>query len=167
MPDLVDYEPVDGAVVTVFDGPIEDPLDPNQCPYAYGEQVLDVTSSVSAAQAGDWTYLGFMFRDTVYTPGVQSHRFDLYSNTWDCQPPSNCCEDSYISLEITYLPLGDTNCDGTADIFDIDAFVMAILNPTAYASAYPGCNLMTADTNCDGTPDVFDVDTFVAIILGG
>ncbi|MBN2448395.1 MAG: hypothetical protein JXO22_16830 [Phycisphaerae bacterium] len=162
LPDLADYEPTDGEIVTTFDGPITDPFDPNQCPSVYGEQTVNVTSAVNAAQVGSWSYLGFMFRDTVGT--YPSHRFDIYSNTWNCQPPSDCCSDSYISLEITYLALGDTNCDGSADVFDIDAFVMAIIDPAAYAAAYPDCNVMTVDTNCDDTMDVFDIDTFVAII---
>jgi len=30
-----------------------------------------------------------------------------------------------------YLP-GDANCDGAVDTFDIDPFVLALVNPTAY-----------------------------------
>ncbi|MBN2445754.1 MAG: hypothetical protein JXO22_03460, partial [Phycisphaerae bacterium] len=64
------------------------------------------------------------------------------------------------------VTLGDTNCDGTADVFDIDAFVLAIIDPAAYATTYPGCNIKNADCNQDGTPDVFDIDAFVALITG-
>jgi hypothetical protein len=63
-------------------------------------------------------------------------------------------------------PLGDCNCDGTADVFDIDAFVMAIIDPVQYALTYPGCDVDLADCNLDGTPDVFDIDAFVNVIVG-
>ncbi|MBN2447176.1 MAG: hypothetical protein JXO22_10635 [Phycisphaerae bacterium] len=61
---------------------------------------------------------------------------------------------------------GDSNCDGVADIFDVDAFVMAITAPTAYAAAYPDCSISLADCNEDGQVDVFDIDAFVNIITG-
>lgn len=35
---------------------------------------------------------------------------------------------------------GDTNCDGEADNFDIDSFVLRVLNPAAYAIAFPNCH---------------------------
>ncbi|MBN2446007.1 MAG: fibronectin type III domain-containing protein [Phycisphaerae bacterium] len=60
--------------------------------------------------------------------------------------------------------LGDMNCDGGTDVFDIDAFVLAIIDPTSYAAAYPDCDVNLADCNEDGTPDVFDIDAFVARI---
>ncbi|MBN2447368.1 MAG: lamin tail domain-containing protein, partial [Phycisphaerae bacterium] len=62
---------------------------------------------------------------------------------------------------------GDLDCDGSADVFDIDAFVLAITNPAGYAAAHPGCNIMNADCNGDDAVDVFDIDAFVAIITGG
>ena len=63
--------------------------------------------------------------------------------------------------------LGDANCDGATDIFDIDAFVTAITNAAAYAATYPECDISNADCNRDGTPDVFDIDAFVDLVIGG
>ena len=62
--------------------------------------------------------------------------------------------------------IGDMNCDGVVDFFDIDAFVLAITNPAGYAAAYPGCDIMAGDANGDGSVDFFDIDGFVAIIVG-
>ncbi|MBN2447918.1 MAG: hypothetical protein JXO22_14395, partial [Phycisphaerae bacterium] len=62
--------------------------------------------------------------------------------------------------------LGDTNCDGGVDVFDIDSFVLALTNPGAYATTYPDCDIMNADCNEDTTVDVFDIDSFVALIVG-
>lgn len=61
---------------------------------------------------------------------------------------------------------GDLNCDGVVDNFDIDPFVLALVNPAGYAAAYPGCNRANADMDRDGAVTNFDIDPFVAA-LGG
>jgi hypothetical protein len=60
----------------------------------------------------------------------------------------------------------DLNCDGVVDNFDIDAFVLALTNPGAYVTTYPGCALIAADINGDGVVDNFDIDPFVALLTG-
>lgn len=60
--------------------------------------------------------------------------------------------------------LGDLNCDGVTNTFDIDPFVLAITNPAAYAQAYPNCDINAADCNQDGQINAFDIDAFVAVI---
>lgn len=63
---------------------------------------------------------------------------------------------------------GDLNCDGVVNNFDIDAFVLAVSDPTAFALAYPGCELRNADINRDGVVNNFDIDEFVrCVALGG
>ncbi|MBN2445678.1 MAG: Ig-like domain-containing protein [Phycisphaerae bacterium] len=76
---------------------------------------------------------------------------------------------NYEAGDGSYVPydLGDMNCDGSADVFDIDAFVLAITNPTAYAAAYPDCDINLADCNQDSSVDVFDIDAFVNVLTGG
>ncbi|MBN2448077.1 MAG: hypothetical protein JXO22_15210 [Phycisphaerae bacterium] len=61
---------------------------------------------------------------------------------------------------------GDSNCDGVADVFDIDAFVLAIMNADDWQQSYTCDFLCVNDTDRDGTVDVFDIDTFVACITG-
>ncbi len=63
--------------------------------------------------------------------------------------------------------VGDLNCDGTVDFFDIDPFVLAVTDPAGYAAEYPDCNFMLADCNGDGAVDFFDIDPFVALVTGG
>ncbi|MBL8878096.1 MAG: hypothetical protein JNG88_03160 [Phycisphaerales bacterium] len=63
--------------------------------------------------------------------------------------------------------LGDMNCDGTVNNFDIDAFVLALTDPAAYAATYPTCNIMNGDVNGDGLLNNFDIDPFVALLTGG
>lgn len=62
---------------------------------------------------------------------------------------------------------GDTNCDGLVNNFDINAFVLAITNPTDYQAAYPECNVNNADVSGDGRVDNFDIDPFVALLGEG
>ena len=57
------------------------------------------------------------------------------------------------------------NCDGAVDFFDIDAFVLAITDPAAYATQYPDCSLSYADCNQDGEVNFFDIDPFVELIV--
>ena len=64
-------------------------------------------------------------------------------------------------------PIGDMNCDGAVNFFDIDAFVLAVTNQPAYEAAYPNCDLLNGDCNDDGAVDFFDIDPFVALVTGG
>ncbi|MGE0480676.1 MAG: proprotein convertase P-domain-containing protein [Phycisphaerae bacterium] len=63
---------------------------------------------------------------------------------------------------------GDANCDGVVNNFDIDAFVLALTDPAAYAIMFPGCDIVcSSDANCDGLVNNFDIDRFVACIING
>ncbi len=147
LPDLEDFDPPAGQVLTLFEGPIDDPFDPNQCPPVYSEWTLDVTPAFQDAAAQGWTWLGFVFRDTV----VGGHRYDIYSDTWGCEPPSDCCEESYIKLEITYGIPGDLDGDGDVDLSDL-AILLASYNTDA-----------GGDLDGDGDTDLADL----AILLAG
>jgi hypothetical protein len=59
---------------------------------------------------------------------------------------------------------GDCNCDGLVNNGDIDAFNMALTNPSAYVSNYPSCDIMTADCNEDGLVNNGDIDAFIDLI---
>jgi hypothetical protein len=82
--------------------------------------------------------------------------------------PDGALYASVLDQDIIYrvTPLGDLNCDGWADGFDIDPFFLALADPDAYALAYPDCDFMHGDINGDGYCDGFDIDAFFAL-LGG
>jgi hypothetical protein len=61
--------------------------------------------------------------------------------------------------------LGDMNCDGLVNSFDIDPFVLALLDEAGYAAAFPACLHNNADVNGDTFINSFDIDPFVALIL--
>ena len=63
--------------------------------------------------------------------------------------------------------LGDLNCDGMLNAFDIDPFVLALTDPAGYAAAYPDCDALLADIDGDGLVNAFDIDPFVQLLTGG
>jgi T5SS/PEP-CTERM-associated repeat protein len=71
----------------------------------------------------------------------------------------------HVTLKIP--PVGDVNCDGLVNSFDIDPFVLALTNPAGYAAAYPHCSHLQADVNNDGAVNSFDIDPFVLLLTGG
>ncbi len=62
--------------------------------------------------------------------------------------------------------LGDMNCDMTVDFGDINPFVLALVNPTSYALAFPGCNSMNGDINGNGVVEFGDINPFIALLTG-
>jgi hypothetical protein len=61
---------------------------------------------------------------------------------------------------------GDMDCDGLVNTFDIDPFVLALVNPAAYVAQYPDCNILNGDCDGDGLVNVFDIDPFVQLLIG-
>lgn len=60
--------------------------------------------------------------------------------------------------------LGDMNCDGVVNNFDIDPFVLALTDPDGYAASYPDCDITLGDANGDGAVNNFDIDAFVGLL---
>ncbi|QOJ15824.1 MAG: thrombospondin type 3 repeat-containing protein [Planctomycetia bacterium] len=56
---------------------------------------------------------------------------------------------------------GDMNCDGAVNNFDIDPFVLALVDAEAYMLAFPGCNILNGDIDGEGGLNNFDIDPFV------
>src|SRR5262249_31525806 len=44
------------------------------------------------------------------------------------------------AFRMSAIALADMNCDGVVDGDDIEGFVLALIDPTAYAVMYPACN---------------------------
>jgi hypothetical protein len=70
-------------------------------------------------------------------------------------------------LRVDGSPVGDMNCDGERNAFDIDPFVLALSNPDGYEAAYPCCDILNGDCDGDGDLNAFDIDWFVALLIGG
>lgn len=74
--------------------------------------------------------------------------------------------DDIAIIGIPQFAVGDVNCDGDIDLFDIDPFVMMLTNPAGYAATYPDCSTRLGDCDDDGDVDLFDIDPFVALLTG-
>ncbi len=61
--------------------------------------------------------------------------------------------------------LGDLNCDGVVNAFDLDPFILALTDPAGYALALPDCSIDNADCNQDGVVNAFDIDPFVELLV--
>lgn len=62
---------------------------------------------------------------------------------------------------------GDLNCNGVVDFGDINPFVLALTNPAAWQSAYPGCPVLNGDINNDNVVDFGDINPFVSLLSSG
>lgn len=74
-----------------------------------------------------------------------------------------------IAPNVTSFVLGDLNGDNHLDNFDIQAFELALVNPSAYRAAFPGVvnYKLRGDTNGDGTFDNFDIQSFEGLLTSG
>ena len=49
---------------------------------------------------------------------------------------------------------------------DVEPFVLALIDPAAYADEYPACAIELADTNRDGIPDGADIGLLISLLIG-
>ena len=57
------------------------------------------------------------------------------------------------------------NCDGFADGFDIQAFILAMQNPASYAVTYPNCIATNGDFDSNAIVSFADLPMFVQYLL--
>ncbi|QOJ14065.1 MAG: hypothetical protein HRU75_05205 [Planctomycetia bacterium] len=74
---------------------------------------------------------------------------------------------AFITVAAAGAGPGDLNCDNSLNNFDIDAFVLALIDPAGYVALYPGCDILNADVDGDGAVTNFDIDPFVQLLVGG
>jgi agmatine deiminase len=89
--------------------------------------------------------------------------YQVGSSAW---PYSGWNIDDLQIVAVPAITLGDLNCDGAVNAFDIDPFVLALTDPSAYATQYPDCYIMNGDINLDGSVNAFDIDPFVNLLTG-
>ncbi len=92
------------------------------------------------------------------------------SGMYDCVVTNNClCSETWsapATLTVSWR-LGDMNCDGVVDFFDIDPFVCALQGPPCYQPHFPECRYLNGDCDGDGYVTFFDIDPFVARLGDG
>ncbi len=103
--------------------------------------------------------------------GIPSFAYDLSqgpNGTW--VPFTNAYPAYHATGAGAWIPeplLGDLNCDDLLNGQDINAFLLALIDPRGYDSAYPSCDRMLADCNGDGTVNLSDVSQFVQLLMAG
>lgn len=127
--------------------------------------VLVVSGSLTApATEGDYTFS---------LANALANTLDSVASLPNFSPVSAATTVATSSITVTVGPsttcalLGDMNCSGGVDAFDIDPFISALLTPAQYAIDYPDCDFKLADINGGGAgaPDAFDIDPFIACVL--
>lgn len=106
------------------------------------------------------------FNSYVVFPGVAGMEYLIRVSSFDDETSDGLLTISCTPVDPPFS-LGDMNCDGQVNNFDIDPFVTALTSPAIYAAQYPDCNPLNGDVNQDGTLNNFDIDPFVALITGG
>ncbi len=175
------YSGASGAIVRTFIGPFASGLGPGR---GAGDVNRDgredvilglYTSALGGANAGRIEVRsgadGSLLRSFTHTVAGSQLGFDAVGVgdvNGDCAVDFLC---SAANGNLVYViagndaPIpGDLNCDCATDVLDVDAFVTAALDSTAYALAHPGCDIQQADLNGDLAIDGLDVANFVALL---
>ena len=150
--------PRDGVVDFMADA--DDPMDNGNLAYQWRFNGVDLDGEDA---------------DTLTVDPVELASAGLY----ECVISNECGFVITQSVQLTVITgfAGDTNCDGVVNNFDIDPFVIGVLNismdsaPMVYSAVAPGeCwdrKLSWGDTNHDGLFNNFDIDPFVSCIVNG
>lgn len=123
-------------------------LDGNVLPGATGE-TLDLTTVPLPAGAHT---LQATVKDTTTLVRNETAR-----QTW-------MTESRAWNLLVPHRP-GDVNCDGIADLDDVPALVLALLDPAEYAAQFPGCPTSQADVSGDTQRDGGDIAAFLSVLM--
>jgi hypothetical protein len=158
------------------------------CEYE-GLLILDVSNPAAPVQVGRWYRPGAtvecvaVLGDYAFTLGSADvlRVFDVSDRAAPavaaevdmspaCGPPVARGSDVYVGgagvsiLQTTIR--ADANCDGLINVFDIDPFVLALVDPAGYVTQFPYCNIANGDINTDGAINPFDIDPFVELLIG-
>jgi hypothetical protein len=119
---------------------------------------------------GQWQLITRTFN---FDSTSMAHTADIRILAWAEEPQSSSppgdravvFQAATMSWTFPEMPLGDANCDGLTDNFDITPFVLALTDAYTYWQTY-GC-IPNCDVNIDGAVDNFDITPFVALLAGG
>lgn len=99
---------------------------------------------------------------TLTAAAATSAQADLPSSEVDFAPVQT------VDLNSAFIVLGDLNGDGSLTSSDIGPFVMALTNPSAYQTEYPGLDHnFLGDFSGDDKLTNSDIKPFLAALNGG
>ncbi|MCZ6817277.1 MAG: hypothetical protein O7F76_11380, partial [Planctomycetota bacterium] len=67
----------------------------------------------------------------------------------------------------TAVAPADMNCDGNIDGLDVQAYLLAVLDPVQFEVDFPDCNVNNGDLNTDGHVDSGDNAAFAQCLVNG
>jgi len=128
--------------------------DPNQVSYRWmkGDGGLDdVPGKITGAQTAELTILNVDAADAgFYAVEIDSECGSTISDS--------------VELRLVASLAGDLNCDGAVNYADVEPYRLALVDPNAYALAYPDCDPQHADMDHNGVTDVQDVVLFLELL---
>lgn len=68
-------------------------------------------------------------------------------------------------VNVEPIVVGDINCDDQLNLSDVNALVLALVNPDAFAATYVGCDINRADLDLNGLIDGRDISKFLDALL--
>lgn len=122
-----------------------------------------VFGQLDSLSAGDANHgLGFFTTDEDGLFGASGVAVDFACNVYIADTNNS----RVLRFDAPLRLCGDMNCDGQINLDDVVAFVLAMLDPAEYASAYKDCPRTNGDMNQDGEVDAADVRAFVWLVTG-
>ncbi|MBL8877917.1 MAG: immunoglobulin domain-containing protein [Phycisphaerales bacterium] len=113
-------------------------------------------------------------KNAANIPGATSSSYTLNNiatsdaGSYDCVATTSCGSSTSNAATLTVYQQADANCDGTVNNFDIDSFVLGLVEGEGVWSSQFSCDFLCAlDVNGDGNVDNFDIDPFVICVLNG
>jgi hypothetical protein len=108
-------------------------------------------------------------RDFTFDATSWARQTDMRIIAWAQAPnasgPANIYNAAMLSGPFTPPPpMGDVNCDGAVNAFDIDPFIKCLISDSPTA---PCTNCSTADIDENGDINAFDIDPFVQCVIDG
>jgi RHS repeat-associated protein len=144
-------------------------------PYASGKQILigsanRVPAILDAEYPSQGSTDNFQYRLTF--PAEVSIAIPAYFKGEEMQDErvvTSAADNDFAYLDSSGVPWirGDANCDGSVNGYDLDAFLLAMTNPTQYRATYNRDVVLMADFNDDWAVNGYDIDPFVAIMTSG
>lgn len=96
--------------------------------------------------------------------GEEDYSEMLGNGLWN-DIPATATATRFALVEVGISPIGDMDCSGVVDAADVQAFVLALIDPSGYGIQYPGCSILNGDMNTDTLVNGRDIDPFTQLVI--
>ncbi len=123
--------------------------------------------TITLAPGDCQTVLGTFTFDSTSWANKSNIKIIAWAQTTNSSGPANVYQAAIMNWPFTPLfTLGDMDGSGTVNMDDVPAFALALVDPTAYNSQYPGLDpVELGDVNEDDAFDGLDIQTFVHMVI--